>query len=113
MSNAYGSGGTGLGRITCGRGTPHPAPAFQGTLPPRLTCGDGFGLAQTLGEVDLIGKDTKPPRVFRANLAVDHPLPGGAGSTVERDYTRGIHDYFILYRNPQPPCSIDNLITSM
>jgi outer membrane receptor for ferrienterochelin and colicin len=107
MSNAYGNSGTGLGRITCGTGTTHPVPPFQSTLPPRLTCGDGFGLGQTLGEVDLIGKDTKPPRVFRANLALDHRFSQGIVGTVEGIYTRGIGDYFIVNRNLLPPVGID------
>ena len=107
MSNAYGNTGTGLVRITCGVGTAHPVPPFQPTLPPRLTCGDGYGLGQTLGEVDLVGKDTKPPRVLRANLALDHRLPRDVTATVEGMYTRGISDYFIVNRNLLPPLGSD------
>lgn len=108
MSNAYANNGTGIAILNCGEGNPNGlAPAFNpDPANQNLNCVDaagnptvGIGDGSFLGEVDLIGDDTKFPQVFRANLAYDRELPNGFLVTVEGIYNRGLNDYFIVNRN--------------
>jgi hypothetical protein len=109
MSNAFSNTGTGLGRITCtGANTPAFTAATANYASPPLQCNDGTGLGRTtIGEVDLVGNDTKYPQVLRANLAYDRRLPGDAVLSLEGIYTRGINDYFIVNRNLSDPVGTD------
>jgi len=114
MSNAYSNNGTGLSILSCGATAATGfAPAFSpdNTNQPTF-CVDGTGAPQTqigagsfLGEVDVIGKDTKYPQVFRANLAYDRRLPEDIVFTAEGIYNKGINDYFIVNQNLQDESS--------
>lgn len=110
MSNAYSNNGTGIAILNCGEGNPNGlAPAFNpDPFNQTLTCAPGtadgggtvgIGASDFLGEIDLIGNDTKYPQVMRANLAYDRRLPKGFLMTVEGIYNKGINDYFIVNRN--------------
>jgi outer membrane receptor for ferrienterochelin and colicin len=98
MSNAYANTGLRFSQLTCAEGN---TPAFSPTLPAPLACADGTSITPGgfLGEVDLIGEDTKFPQVLRANLAMDRELGAGIVGTIEGIYTKGINDYFIINRN--------------
>ncbi len=114
MSNAYANNGTGIGILNCGDGNPNGlAPGFNpDPFAQTLSCAPGtasnggtvgIGDGDFLGEVDLIGKKTKFPQVFRANLAYDRRLPADFLLTLEGIYNKGINDYFITNRNlPNP-----------
>jgi hypothetical protein len=102
LANAYANNGTKLGRITClGSNAPAFTAANFNPADPILQCTDGTGIVAgtTIGEVDIIGPDTRFPQVFRANFAVDHRLPGGLVGTAEFIFTKGLNDYFIVNRN--------------
>ncbi|MDP2481845.1 MAG: TonB-dependent receptor, partial [Candidatus Palauibacterales bacterium] len=108
MSNAYSNNGTGIGILQCGATNPNGfAPAFSSDpFGQTLSCVDaagsptvGIGDGTFLGEIDLIGKDTKYPQVMRANLAYDRRLPKDFLLTLEGIYNKGINDYFIVNRN--------------
>jgi outer membrane receptor for ferrienterochelin and colicin len=108
MSNAYSNNGTGIGILGCGEGNPNGlAPAFSSdAFGQTLNCVDssgnrtvGIGDGSFLGEVDLIGGDTKYPQVMRANLAYDRRLPADFLLTLEGIFNKGINDYFIVNRN--------------
>ena len=98
MSNAYANTGLRFSQLTCTEGN---TPAFSPTLPAPLACADGTAIEPGgfLGEVDLIGEDTKFPQVLRANLAFDRELGRGFVGTIEGIYTKGLNDYFIINRN--------------
>ena len=102
MSNAYANTGLKFSQLTCGEGN---TPTFSATLPAPLSCADGTAIEPGgfLGEVDLIGQDTKFPRVLRANLGFDRAIGGGVVATVEGLYTKGVDDYFIVNRNLEDP----------
>lgn len=108
MANAYANNGTGIAILGCGEGNPNGlAPAFSPDPDSQtLNCVDetgsptvGIGDGSFLGEVDLIGDDTKFPQVFRANLAYDRQLGEDLLLTLEGIFTQGINDYFIVNRN--------------
>jgi hypothetical protein len=110
MSNAYSNNGTGLGILGCGPTNPNgDAPAFSADpFGQTLSCAPGtadgggtvgLGDGSFLGEVDLIGKETKFPQVMRANIAYDRRLPKEFVFTFEAIYSKGINDYFIINRN--------------
>lgn len=102
MSNAYANTGLRFSQLTCAEGN---TPDFSPTLPAPLSCLDGSAIEPGgfLGEVDLIGEDTKFPRVLRANLGFDREIGGGVVATIEGLYTKGIDDYFIINRNLADP----------
>lgn len=110
MSNAYSNNGTGISILSCGSTNPNGlAPAFNPDIENQpLTCAPGtaagggtvgIGDGSFLGEIDLIGQDTKFPRVLRANLAYDRRINEDLLFTIEGIYNRGINDYFIVNRN--------------
>ena len=108
MSNAYSNNGTGIGILQCGPTNPNGfAPAFNSDPAGQtLNCVDaagnptvGIGNGDFLGEIDLIGGDTKYPQVMRANLAYDRRLPNDWLLTFEGIFNKGINDYFIINRN--------------
>ena len=108
MSNAYSNNGTGIGILQCGPTNPNGfAPAFNSDPAGQtLNCVDaagnptvGIGDGDFLGEIDLIGGDTKYPQVMRANLAYDRRLPNDWLLTFEGIFNKGINDYFIINRN--------------
>jgi len=110
MSNAYSNNGTAFSILSCGIGNDNGlAPAFSpDPFAQTLSCAPGtaegggtvgIGDGSFLGEVDLIGKDTKYPQVMRANLAYDRRLPADFLMTVEGIYNKGVNDYFIVNRN--------------
>jgi hypothetical protein len=108
MSNAYSNNGTGIGILSCGPTNPNGfAPAFNpDRFAQTLNCVDaagnptvGIGDGAFLGEIDLIGGDTKYPQVMRANLAYDRRLPGDFLLTLEGIFNKGVNDYFIVNRN--------------
>jgi Carboxypeptidase regulatory-like domain len=110
MSNAYSNNGTGIGILSCGDGNPNgTAPAFSpDPFGQTLSCAPGtatgggtvaIGDGDFLGEIDLIGGDTKYPQVMRANLAYDRRLPKDFLLTLEGIFNMGINDYFIVNRN--------------
>ncbi|HEX6643942.1 MAG TPA: hypothetical protein VF037_04655, partial [Gemmatimonadales bacterium] len=102
MSNAYANTGLKFAQLTCAVGN---TPAFSPTLPPPMACLDGTAIEPggAVGEVDLIGQDTKFPRVLRANLGFDRDIGAGFTATIEGLYTKGIDDYFIINRNLEAP----------
>lgn len=111
MSNAYSNNGTGIAILSCGNTNPNGfAPAFNpDPFDQTLNCVDasgaptvGIGSGDFLGEIDLIGSDTKFPRVLRANLAYDRRIQEDLLFTLEGIYNRGINDYFIVNRNLGP-----------
>ncbi len=59
------------------------------------------------GDIDLFVSDFKIPQVWKANLAVDHKLPGGIVATVEGLYTKTING--LLYSNLNVSQPTDNL----
>jgi hypothetical protein len=108
MSNAYSNNGTGIGILNCGPTDPNgSAPAFSADpFNQTLNCVDaagtptiGIGDGDFLGEIDLIGGDTKFPQVMRTNLAYDRRLPADFLLTLEGIYSKGVNDYFIINRN--------------
>jgi Carboxypeptidase regulatory-like domain/TonB dependent receptor len=109
-SNAYANNGLGLVALTCDVNFGQTPPAFDpDPNSPPLACASGetVGPGGNLGEVDLIGDDTKFPQVFRANLAFDHRLPYGIVGTIEGLYSKDINQFFIVNRNLLPPASTD------
>ena len=108
MSNAYSNNGTGIAILGCGEGNPNGlAPAFNpDPANQTLNCVDaagnptvGIGDGSFLGEIDLVGDDTKFPQVFRANLAYDRRIADDLLLTLEGMYNLGVNDYFIVNRN--------------
>lgn len=109
MSNAYSNNGTGIGILQCGSTNPNgQVPGFNpDPFSQNLSCVDpvtgdpsvGIGDGTFLGEIDLIGGDTKYPQVMRTNLAYDRRLPADFLLTLEGIYTKGVNDYFIVNRN--------------
>ncbi|MCZ6754094.1 MAG: TonB-dependent receptor [Gemmatimonadetes bacterium] len=120
MSNAYSNNGTGITILGCSDftpsgagGPPNDTPVFSpdpNNQP--LSCvnndptspgfggpGNAIGQGNFLGEVDIVGNDTKYPQVFRANLAYDRRLPEDFILTLEGMYNKGINDYFITNLN--------------
>jgi len=61
------------------------------------------------GQMDLFVKDFKYPQVFRANLGVDHELPGGIQATVEGIYTKTLNN--VLYTNINNDPTVKNTWT--
>lgn len=112
MSNAYANNGLRLNQLSCSNVN---APDFVATLPTPLACRDGttIGPGRAVGEVDLVGDDTEFPKVFRANLGVDHQLPAGLVGTLEWIYTKGMNDYFIVNRNLTGPVGVDRVGRTM
>ena len=103
-SNVYSNNGTKIGRITC---TGANVPAFSTQLGGPLQCADGTGIVAgtTIGEVNVIGPDTKFPQVLRGNLAFDRRLPGDIIATAEFLFTKGVNDFFIVNRNLVEPAA--------
>jgi hypothetical protein len=110
MSNAYSNNGSSFAILGCGDTNPNGlAPAFNPDPDNQtLSCAPGtadgggtvaIGDGDFLGEVDLIGDDTKFPQVLRANLGYDRRLGDDLLFTLEGIYNRGINDYFIVNRN--------------
>ena len=109
MSNAYSNNGTGISLLSCGPNDSNGrAPAFNPDPNAQsLSCGpksdgspgDAIGNGTFLGEVDIIGKDTKFPQVMRANLAYDRRLPEDFILTIEGMFNQSVNDYFIVNRN--------------
>ncbi len=106
MSNAYANTGLKFSQLTC---RDEDVPAFDPTLPAPQACLDGAAIEPGgfVGEVDLIGEDTKFPRVMRLNLALDQQLGNGFVGTLEGIYTKGLDDYFIINRNLAGPVGTD------
>ena len=106
MSNAYANTGLKFSQLTC---RDEDAPLFSPTLPAPQACADGTAIEPGgfVGEVDLIGEDTKFPRVLRVNLALDQQLGSGIVGTLEGIYTKGVDDYFIINRNLAGPVGTD------
>jgi outer membrane receptor protein involved in Fe transport len=106
MSNAYANTGLKFSQLTC---RDEDTPAFDPTLPAPQECADGTAIEPGgfVGEVDLIGEDTKFPRVLRLNLALDQQLGSGIIGTLEGIYTKGVDDYFIINRNLAGPVGTD------
>jgi hypothetical protein len=109
-SNAYANNGLGLVALTCDVNNGQTPPAFSPDPDdPPLACASGETVAPggSLGEVDLIGEDTRFPQVFRANLAIDHRLPYGIVGTLEGLYSKDINQFFIVNRNLLEPAGTD------
>ena len=108
MSNAYANTGLRFSQLTCSAGN---TPAFSPTLPPPTSCLDDTAIEPGgfLGEVDIVGEDTRFPQVLRANLAFDRELGGGVVGTIEGIYSHGVNDYFIVNRNLAGPVGVDAL----
>lgn len=111
-SNAYGNNGLGLVGLTCGQGGPAGslAPAFSpdaGNPPNTCATGETVAPGGALGEVDLIGQDTKFPQVFRANLSFDRRLPYGIIGSIEGLYSKDVNQFFIVNRNLNAPTGTD------
>ncbi len=109
-SNAYANNGLGLVALTCGLNGIGAAPAFNPDPDnPPIACagGETVGPGGALGEVDLIGQDTKFPQVFRANLAFDRRLPYGLVGTIEGLFSKDINQFFIVNRNLLAPARTD------
>lgn len=106
MSNAYANTGLRFSQLTCSAGN---TPAFSPMLPAPQSCLDGTAIEPGgfLGEVDIVGEDTKFPQVLRANLGIDQQLGNGLVGTLEGMYTKGINDYFIVNRNLAGPVGTD------
>lgn len=109
-SNAYANNGLGLVALTCDVNSGQTPPAFNPDPDnPPIACASGETVAPggNLGEVDLIGEDTKFPQVFRANLAYDHRLPYGIVGSIEGLYSKDINQFFIVNRNLLGPARTD------
>ena len=109
-SNAYANNGLGLVALTCDVNSGQTPPAFNPDPDnPPIACASGESVEPggNLGEVDLIGQDTKFPQVFRANLAYDHRLPHGIVASVEGLYSKDINQFFIVNRNLLAPAGTD------
>ncbi len=109
-SNAYANNGLGLVALTCDVNFGQTPPAFTPDPDnPPIACASGETVAPggNLGEVDLIGDDTKFPQVFRANLAFDQRLPYGIVGTLEGLYSKDINQFFVVNRNLLPPARTD------
>jgi hypothetical protein len=109
-SNAYANNGLGLVALTCDVNSGQTPPAFNPDPDnPPIACASGETVAPggNLGEVDLIGEDTKFPQVFRANLAYDHRLPYGMVGSLEGLYSKDINQFFIVNRNLLDPAGTD------
>jgi hypothetical protein len=109
-SNAYANNGLGLVALTCGQSGIGAAPAFSPDADnPPIACagGETVGPGGSLGEVDLIARDTRFPQVFRANLAYDRRLPYGLVASIEGLYSKDINQFFIVNRNLLAPARTD------
>jgi hypothetical protein len=109
-SNAYANNGLGLVALTCDVNNGQTPPAFVPDPDnPPIACASGETVAPggNLGEVDLIGDDTKFPQVFRANVAFDQRLPYGIVGTIEGLYSKDINQFFIVNRNLLAPAGTD------
>jgi len=110
-SNAYANNGLGLVALTCDVNVSGQVPPAFSPDPdnPPIACASGQTVAPggLLGEVDLIGEDTRFPQVFRANLAYDRRLPYGVIASVEGLYSKDINQFFIVNRNLLPPARTD------
>jgi hypothetical protein len=109
-SNAYANNGLGLVALTCDVNFGQTPPAFTPDPDnPPIACASGETVAPggNLGEVDLIGDDTKFPQVFRANLAFDQRLPYGIVGTLEGLYSKDINQFFVVNRNLLAPARTD------
>ncbi|MDQ6902533.1 MAG: carboxypeptidase regulatory-like domain-containing protein [Bacteroidota bacterium] len=63
----------------------------------------GISLANAKGEVDLISKNFKSPKIFRTSLAIDKKLGNGWTGTVELLYTKNIEEIYYQQLNILPP----------
>ena len=59
------------------------------------------------GQIDLFAEDFKLPQVLKANLALDHKLPGNLITTIEAVYSKNINSP--AYRSLNLPGSVGNL----
>ncbi|HEU4698312.1 MAG TPA: carboxypeptidase regulatory-like domain-containing protein [Gemmatimonadales bacterium] len=114
-SNAYANNGLGLVGLQCGGnggvGGSGAPPVFNpdNVTNPTTACANGatVGAGGSIGEVDLIGQNTKFPQVLRANLAFDRALGGGVIGTLEGLYTKDLNNFFIVNRNLAAPAGTD------
>ncbi|MBK0378779.1 TonB-dependent receptor [Mucilaginibacter segetis] len=82
-------------------GSPLP---FQPDVNNQYVASDfGQTLSVPSGELDLVAKNFKLPKVMKFNLALDQKLPGGVTATLEGDYTRNINQVSYYNVNIVPP----------
>ncbi len=63
----------------------------------------GQTLSVPSGEINVVAKNFKLPKVMKFNLAVDQKLPFGITGTLEGDYTRNINQVMYYSMNIMPP----------
>ncbi len=63
----------------------------------------GISLANAKGEVDLISKNFKSPKIFRASLGADRKLGNGWTGTIELLFTKNIQEIYYQQLNILPP----------
>jgi hypothetical protein len=101
--------GRGMAVLSCGA-TPldlGPPPAFvTGPDAPR-TCGNGVGITQPNGEVELVGPRLNMMRTLRGVLAWDRRLPFGFVGTAETLATRMLSDFLFVNLNLEGPQGLD------
>ena len=93
----YNNNGVTLGGIDV-NGTNFPTPAFNPNPNTQPSASDfGISLANAKGQVDLIAKDFRLPKLFRTSLGVDKRLGNGWTTTVEGIFSKNINE--IWYQN--------------
>ncbi len=96
----YNQNGVSLG----GEGINNPNITFRADPFNQYTPQDlGISLANAKGEVDLISKSFKSPKIFRASLATDKKLGNGWTGTIELLFTKNIQEIYYQQLNILPP----------
>lgn len=96
----YNQNGVSLGGV----GVNNPNITFRPDPTNQYTPQDlGISLANAKGEIDLISKHFKSPKIFRASLATDRKFGNGWTATVELLYTKNIQEIYYQQLNILPP----------
>ncbi|MEP6926503.1 MAG: TonB-dependent receptor [Ginsengibacter sp.] len=96
----YNQNGVSLG----GEGINNPAITFRADPNNQYTPQElGLSLANAKGEVDVISKHFKSPKIFRASLGADRKLGNGWTGTIELLYTKNIQEIYYQQLNILPP----------
>lgn len=102
----YNNNGVGIGGIdpTVAQMNALPAPFFRADPFNQYSASDfGISLANAKGQMDLMAKEFKLPKIFRTSLAVDKQFGKGWTVTVEGLFTKNINEIYYQNVNILPP----------
>ncbi|MEP6596908.1 MAG: carboxypeptidase regulatory-like domain-containing protein, partial [Ginsengibacter sp.] len=98
----YNQNGVSLGGV----GVNNPNITFRADPTNQYTPQDlGISIANAKGEVDVIARHFKSPKIFRASLGADRKLGNGWTGTIELLYTKNIQEIYYQQLNTLPPAS--------